>query len=89
VHKVCCFVIVCYNKPIIFVNSNNRSVFIMEAQCVFCESELDYSIACNLIRVTCVFRGGDEGWNNLFYSFLKMFLFFLQFSCNYKYIFPC
>jgi len=76
VHKVFCFVIVGYNKPIIFVNSNNRLVFIMEAQCVFDETELYYSIVCSLIRVTFVFRGVGVGMRVgiiCFILFLKCF----------------
>lgn len=42
---------------IIFVNGDNGSVFVMEAQCIFYETVLDNCIACSVIRVTFMFRG--------------------------------
>jgi hypothetical protein len=72
-----------------FVNSNNRSVFIMEAHCVFYEVELDYSVACRVIRVPLMFGGGG-GRREVdilgFIFFLKCFFFPIVFMKLQVYI---
>ena len=77
---------------IIFVSSDNGSVFVMEAQCVFYESVLDNSVACSVIRVTFMFRGIGVTCVLIFlkcFLYLQVYIPLLVVCCSKCHVMSC